>query len=189
MSGAVAERITFEAYFVYAVVLCSLIYPVVAHWGWAGGFMSPWRSEERDQLFLGCGAIDFAGSGVVHMVGGIAALVGAKFLGPRTGRFTSEPFVLPEYGPIFQVLGTLILFTGWFGFNGVSTLAITGYGGVAGKTMATTALAGSSGCLTCVLIGRIVEGHIDVSLANNGVIGGLVASKSNDFFIVYLFIH
>lgn len=174
VSGAVAERITFEAYFVYVTVLCSLIYPFVVHWGWAAGFMSAWRSNNKDDLFLGCGVVDFAGSGVVHMVGGVAALVAIYFLGARKGRFDGGEFILPDYGPIFQNLGTLILFTGWFGFNGVSTLAITGLGHVASKTMATTAIAASSGCLTNVLMGYFIEGFVDPGLANNGVLAGLV---------------
>lgn len=84
VSGAVAERVSFNAYIVYSVVLTSFIYPVVVHWGWAGGWASAWR---EDDLLFDCGVIDFAGSGVVHMTGGIAALCAAIAVGPRLGRF------------------------------------------------------------------------------------------------------
>lgn len=137
--------------------------------------MSAWRSNNKRDLFLGCGVVDFAGSGVVHLVGGTAALFAISFLGARKGRFSGAEWVLPDYGPIFQNLGTLILFTGWFGFNGVSTLAITGLGHVASKVMATTAIAASAGCLTNVLTGYFIEGFVDPGLANNGVLAGLVA--------------
>jgi len=109
------------------------------------------------------------------MTGGMAALIGAAFLGPRHGRFSGKKLVYPDYAPIFQALGTLILFMGWFGFNGVSTLAISGLSGVAGKTMAATAIAASAGCVSTVIIGRIFSGIVDYSLANNGILAGLVA--------------
>ena len=106
----------------YAVCLTSFIYPVVAHNGWsATGWASPWR--EKDILF-GCGLLDFAGSGVVHMTGGVAAFWAVFFLGPRRHRFPK----LPGYAFVFQTLGTLILWFGWYGFNGASTLLIVGYG-------------------------------------------------------------
>lgn len=177
VSGAVAERITFEAYFMYAVTLCALVYPFVVHWCWGDGFMSAFRSDEKDELLFGCGVIDFAGSGVVHMTGGIAAIVGVLLLGPRLGRYTEgSSFKLPQYAPIFQCLGTLILFVGWFGFNGVSTLQISGgSSAVAAKAMCTTAIAGAASCITAVAIGRFHLGYIDFGLANNGLLGGLVA--------------
>ncbi|CAM9629613.1 unnamed protein product [Ectocarpus sp. 8 AP-2014] len=87
VSGAVAERVSFNAYIIYSVILTSFIYPVVVHWGWAGGWASAWR--ETDLLF-GCGVIDFAGSGVVHMTGGLAALCATIVVGPRTGRFNED---------------------------------------------------------------------------------------------------
>ncbi|CAN0392038.1 unnamed protein product, partial [Discosporangium mesarthrocarpum] len=94
VSGAVVERVTFGAYVIYAVSLLGFIYPVVVHWGWSSnGWASAWRWEN---LLMDCGALDFAGSGVVHMTGGIAALVGAWMLGPRAGRFVDGvPVGLP----------------------------------------------------------------------------------------------
>ena len=120
--------------------------------------------------------MDFAGSGVVHMTGGICALVGVYFLGARTGRFhpeTGKPVAvnLPKYAPIFQALGTMVLFMGWFAFNGVSTLSIAGYGNVAAKAMAATAISAAAGCLTCVSLGMAVGGYLDYGLANNGILG------------------
>ena len=166
-----------QAYFIYAVGLSALVYPFVVHWAWSDGFMSAFRSDERDELLFGCGAVDFAGSGVVHMTGGVAALIGVIFLGPRLGRFDEgSQFKLPDYAPIFQCLGTLILFLGWFGFNGVSTLMISGgRSAVAAKAICTTVIAGSSACVTSVMIGRFHLGYINFELANNGLLAGLVA--------------
>lgn len=85
VSGSVAERVNFEAYIVYSIVLTAFLYPFVVHWGWGGGFASSFRGNEVDDLLLGCGVLDFAGSGVVHMVGGVAALVACVMIGPRKG--------------------------------------------------------------------------------------------------------
>jgi Amt family ammonium transporter len=178
VSGAVAERVQFTAYLIYAFVLVLWVYPVVVQWGWGGaGWASAWKDEPADK-FMGVGVIDFAGSGVVHMVGGTAALFGAIFIGPRTGRFnkeTGEPQELPQQSAAFQALGTLILWFGWYGFNSVSTLAIGGLAGVAAKTAVTTTLAAAAGCMTCLLLGKISDGVIDNGLANNGVLAGLVS--------------
>jgi Amt family ammonium transporter len=183
VSGAVAERVQFTAYLVYAFVLILWVYPVVVHWGWSGdGWASAWKDDQADKLF-GCGVIDFAGSGVVHMVGGTAALVGAIVIGPRKGRFdpeTGEPRDLPQQSATFQALGTLILWFGWYGFNSVSTLAlgVSGFTGelasVASKTAVTTTLAAAAGCMTNLLLGKLTSGVIDNGLANNGVLAGLV---------------
>jgi len=134
VSGAVAERVAFSGYIVYSIVLTSFIYPIVVHWGWnTEGWATAWSSDE-DLLFMGCGVIDFAGSGVVHMTGGIAALIAAKIVGPRKGRFIEGVCKdLPQQSAVLQTLGTLILWFGWYGFNGASTLYIVGYAGVAAK--------------------------------------------------------
>lgn len=121
MSGAVAERVAFNAYVIYSIVLTSFIYPVVVHWGWApDGWASPW-SDDADSLLFNCGVIDFAGSGVVHMTGGVAALLAAIAVGPRLGRFNEDGTAnsLPQQSAVLQTLGTLILWFGWYGFNGV----------------------------------------------------------------------
>lgn len=121
VSGAVAERVSFNAYVIYSIILTSFIYPVVVHWGWSGdGWASPWSGDADSRLF-GCGTIDFAGSGVVHMTGGVAALFAAHSVGPRLGRFNEDGTAnsLPQQSAVLQTLGTLILWFGWYGFNGV----------------------------------------------------------------------
>lgn len=171
-SGCVAERVSFNAYIVYAIVLTSFIYPVVVHWGWAGGFFSAFS---EDPLF-GCGAIDFAGSGVVHSVGGIAALCASCVIGPRVGRFGTDGTVrsLPEQSTVLQTLGTLIIWLGWYGFNGVSTLGIVGLSGVAAKTMVTTTISAAFGSITSVILAKLKLGYWDAGAANNGILSGLV---------------
>ena len=123
--GTVAERCSFTAYMTYSICLTGFIYPVIVCWGWnVTGWASAWRTDE--DLLFGCGLIDFAGSAVVHMTGGVAAFWGAFFLGPRLARGGKKAKKLmplpsdyaPVYGPIFQTLGTLILWMGWYGFNG-----------------------------------------------------------------------
>mmetsp|Transcript_23009 Transcript_23009/g.33385 ORF Transcript_23009/g.33385 Transcript_23009/m.33385 type:complete len:486 (-) Transcript_23009:187-1644(-) len=177
VSGAVAERVSFKGYLIYATVLTVFVYPIVVHWGWsAEGWATAW-TEDPDILLFDCGVVDFAGSGVVHMTGGCAALVAAIAVGPRLGRFNPDGSVndLPQQSAVLQTLGTLILWFGWFGFNGVSTLAISGLAGVAARTMVTTAIAAASGALTTVTLGKILTGIIDIGLANNGILAGLVS--------------
>lgn len=103
VSGAVAERVSFNAYVIYSIVLTSFIYPVVVHWGWAGGWASAWVDSD---LLFDCGVIDFAGSGVVHMTGGIAALCAAIVVGPRIGRFNENGTAntLPQQSAVLQVM-------------------------------------------------------------------------------------
>lgn len=173
VSGAVVERVTFGAYVIYAVCLLGFIYPIVVHWGWGGGWASAWREEN---LLLDCGVLDFAGSGVVHMTGGVAAFVGAWLLGPRSGRFIDGvPVELPQLSFVYQTLGTLCLWMGWYGFNGVSTLYIVGYGEVAARAMVNTTIAGGFACVTSVTVAYLRLGYVDITAANNGVLGGLVA--------------
>lgn len=173
VSGAVAERCSFGAYLTYSMVLSGFIYPVVVHMGWSGdGKFSPWRTN---RLVGGCGMIDFAGSGVVHMTGGIASLVASIFVGPRKGRFGPNAVHLEQQSAIFQSLGVLILWVGWYGFNGVSTLAIAGYGGLAAHVMMTTTISAATACLTTTILGYACTHIIDPSNANNGILAGLVS--------------
>eukprot|EP00903_Cladosiphon_okamuranus_P016044 g14814.t1 len=184
VSGAVAERVSFNAYILYSIVLTSFIYPVVVHWGWAGGWASAWFDtsdpEMTTELLFDCGVIDFAGSGVVHMTGGVAALCAAIVVGPRTGRFNEDGTAntLPQQSAVLQSLGTLILWFGWYGFNGVSTLAVVdvdgGLSGVAAKTMVTTTVSGAFGALTTVLLAKLNIHYWDAGSANNGLLAGLV---------------
>ena len=172
VSGTVSERTSLNAYVIYTVVLTSFVYPVVVHWGWAGG----WTSSFIENRLFGCGLLDFAGSGVVHMTGGIAALCGSYVVGPRIGRFNQDGSVnnLPQQSPVYQTLGTLILWMGWYGFNGVSTLAIVGASSVAAKTMVTTTISAASAGLASVVISRFDKSFWDFGSAMNGVLAGLV---------------
>jgi len=177
VSGTVAERVSFNAYIMYSIVLTAFIYPVVVHWGWSGG---GWASAFSEDPLFGCGVIDFAGSGVVHMTGGFAALCATSVIGPRTGRFGEDGTVrvLPEQSTVLQTLGTLIIWLGWYGFNGVSTLGIVGLSGVAAKTMVTTTISAAFGSLTTVLLAKSKLGYWDAGSANNGILAGLVGITS-----------
>ncbi|CAM9552965.1 unnamed protein product [Ectocarpus fasciculatus] len=179
VSGAVAERIDFNAYIVYSIALTSFIYPVVVHWAWSGGWASAF--VEEDDLLFGCGLLDFAGSGVVHGLGGLAALCACIVVGPRAGRFNSDGTVnsLPQQSALFQTLGTLILWWGWYGFNGVSTLALSGGGAaIAAKVMVITTISASFGAITNSIIGKVDLGYWDSGAANNGLLAGLVGITS-----------
>jgi ammonium transporter, Amt family len=163
VSGAVAERMKFGAYLVVAVVMTALIYPVVGAWTWGGGFL--------DQL----GFSDFAGSTIVHLTGGIGALVGAAILGPRIGKYdpqTGRPRAIPGHSMPFAAFGVLFLFFGWFGFNGGSVLALDG--AAIAAVLVTTALAASGGAITSALVTRLRNGKYDVAMIGNGILAGLV---------------
>lgn len=163
VSGAVAERMKFGAYVVVAIVMTGIIYPVVGAWTWGGG----WVSE--------LGFTDFAGSTIVHLTGGVAALVGAAFLGPRIGKFdakTGKARAIPGHSIVLGALGTLLLFFGWFGFNGGSVLALDGE--VIGYVIVTTALAGGSGGTAAGIFTRLTNGKWDVAMMANGILAGLV---------------
>mmetsp|Transcript_18672 Transcript_18672/g.58714 ORF Transcript_18672/g.58714 Transcript_18672/m.58714 type:complete len:461 (+) Transcript_18672:173-1555(+) len=173
VSGAVAERCGMFAYATYAFVLTAFVYPVVAHWVWSDkGFLSAFKSEPYKNV----GTIDFAGCGVVHMVGGLAAGIGAYVLGPRIGRFdpSTDQSIFQGHSTPLTVLGTFLLWVGWYGFNGASTLAIQGYGGVAAHVFMTTTIAAATGCLTTVFLGYMLTHIIDPGFANNGILAGLV---------------
>ncbi len=164
VSGAVAERVKFKAYFIYAVFISAFIYPVVVNWVWSG---EGWLST-LDTPF-----IDLAGGSVVHVTGGIAALVGAMILGPRIGRFDEDGNSLPIPGhnlPL-AILGVFILLIGWFGFNAGSVLtANLSIGAVA----AMTALGGAAGGIGAALASWLTLKTPDVTLIGNGLLGGLV---------------
>jgi Amt family ammonium transporter len=178
VSGAVAERVTFGCYIAYSIILTAFIYPVVVHSGWSGnGWASAWREED---LLFGCGVTDFAGSGVVHLTGAVAALVAAIVVGPRIGRFEEKGLKMPQQSVIFQTLGTLILWFGWYGFNGVSTLALSGLSSVASHAMVTTTISAGAACLSTVAITYFLspDHEISISAANNGILAGLVGITS-----------
>ncbi|MFA9445816.1 ammonium transporter [Egicoccus sp. AB-alg6-2] len=163
VSGAVAERIKFGAYLVVVMVLTGLIYPVVGAWTWGGGWLA------------GLGFTDFAGSTIVHLTGGAAALVAAAVIGPRIGKFaprTGRARAIPGHSMPLAALGTLLLFFGWFGFNGGSVLALDGP--ALGHVIVTTAMAGCAGGLAAALFTRARSGKFDVAMTANGILAGLV---------------
>ncbi len=169
VSGAVAERMRFSAYLALAGLVSLLIYPVFGHWAWAGawGLSGPGWLAER-------GFVDFAGSTVVHSVGGWVALVAVLMVGPRSGRFPEgqAPSVIPAGNLPIAMLGVLLLYFGWLGFNGGSTLAFDQR--VPGVLLHTT-LAAVSGCAAGLLLGRWWRGYYEVMYLLNGLIAGLVA--------------
>ena len=174
VSGAVAERTKFAAYLIYTVVITAVIYPVVTHWVWGDGFLSAYASEIQ---FGDNGMIDFAGSTVVHSVGGWAALVGAIMVGARRGKFGPGGIVnaLPGHSMPLGFLGVMILWIGWYGFNAGSTLGLSGgFADLAARVAVTTTLAAGAGAATAMVISRLRTGHSDLSLTLNGVLGGLV---------------
>jgi len=186
VAGTVAERCKMVAYLCYSFMLTAFVYPVVNHsiWG-ARGFLSAFHSGSEGLLF-GSGMIDFAGSGVVHMTGGATALIAAIILGPRIGRFYDkdgnalpEPGTFAPHSVALQVLGTFILWVGWYGFNPGSTLAID-YPDVTGLCAVTTTLAAAAGCVSALftdtLLGAAKTGEFeyDLSYAMNGALSGLV---------------
>ena len=170
-TGALAERWKFAGFCLFSVFLTSIIYPVYGCWVWAGG----WLADLGVNYGLGNGHLDFAGSSVVHMTGGITALVTAKLLGPRIGKYNKDGSAnaIPGHNIPMVVLGTLILAFGWFGFNTGSTLAVTDLriSSVAVCTMLATA----AGCSTSLLYMWIVYGKPDPTMGCNGLLAGAVA--------------
>ena len=167
VSGTLAERVKLWSFFLFIVVLTAVIYPVIGSWTWGGG----WLSERGFQ--------DFAGSTIVHSTGGWAALAGAIVVGARAGKFRPDGTVrsTPPSNVPAVTLGVLILWMGWFGFNGGSQLAMsTGVDAVAiSNILANTNLAAAAGVMAAIALSRPVLGRIDLLAGLNGAIGGLVA--------------
>ena len=178
-TGAMAERWKFLAFVGYGFFISILIYPIFGNWVWGGG----WLSQLGSNLGLGHGAVDFAGSGVVHMVGGVTALVGAKILGPRIGKFKKDgtPNAIPGHHIPMGIAGALILAFGWFGFNPGSTLAGTDLriGVIATNTM----LASAGGAFSAMLYMWFRFGKPDPTMAANGLLAGLVAITAPCAFV------
>lgn len=182
VSGAVAERLQFRAYAVYTVFISGFVYPVVAHWVWSN---SGWLSARR----LACGAdtytpfftktnglMDFAGSGVVHMVGGGAALMGAIILGPRIGRFKEGKLVEFEpSSPTNMALGVFILWLGWYGFNSGSTQCFNNCMEVAAQIAVNTTLSVGASGLTCLALAVLLGSPGDIGPMLNGILAGAVS--------------
>jgi Amt family ammonium transporter len=167
VSGALAERVRFWPFAIFTIVLTGLIYPVSGHWTWGGG----WLAE--------LGFKDFAGSTIVHSVGGWAALIGIAVLGPRSGRFdaSGRPQVIPPSSLPIVTLGTFILWLGWFGFNGGSQLSFASPDdamAVAGIFVNTNAAA-AGGVIAVIIAAQIVYERLDLTLILNGALAGLVS--------------
>ncbi|RAP75430.1 ammonium transporter [Paenibacillus montanisoli] len=172
VSGAVAERIHFRAYILYAIAMTGLIYPVAGHWVWAVG---GWLGK--------LGMIDFAGSAVIHALGGFAALAAAIFIGPRIGKFTPDGksnIVPPSNLPLASV-GAFILWFGWFGFNSGSTLSATN--GSIGHIAITTMLSAAAGGATCILFTMLRYKKADPPMVINGSLAGLVGITAGCSFV------
>jgi Amt family ammonium transporter len=162
VSGAMAERTKFLSYLVYSLVISAVIYPVVGHWIWGGGWLSA------------MGFHDFAGSTVVHSVGGWAALVGAKIIGPRIGKYSQgESNVIPGHSITLGALGVFILWFGWFGFNPGSTLSMADPS-IVGHIFMTTNLSAAAGALSAMTLTWMKNKKPDVGLTLNGALAGLV---------------
>eukprot|EP00775_Hariotina_reticulata_P002904 gene2904-3192_t len=182
-AGAVAERFNFNAYLGYTVFISAWVYPVVVHWVWSpNGWLSAFNT--KTPLF-GSGMIDFAGSGVVHMVGGLSGLMGCILVGPRLGRFDSngQPVDMPGHSATLVVLGTCLLWFGWYGFNPGSTLNIVSLSGTgsanffltSGRAAVTTTLSGGAGVLTALITTFVRHKAWDLISVCNGALVGFVS--------------
>ena len=167
VSGALAERIKLWPFLIFTVLLTSVIYPIQASWKWGGGFLD------------GMGFQDFAGSTVVHSVGGWAALTGAIILGPRIGKYAKDGKVIPIPGSnlALATLGTFILWLGWFGFNGGSQLAMGSIGDVAdvSRIFSNTNAAAAGGAIAALILTQVLYKKPDLTMILNGALAGLVS--------------
>ena len=166
VSGAVAERIKLGAFMLYALLVVAFVYPIVGSWQWGGGFFSSFTE--------GTGFYDFAGSTLVHSVGGWSALVAIIFLGARVGRFekNGKPNAIPGHNLPISAAGVLILWLGWFGFNGGSVLSADP--ALTSLVLVTTSLAAAAGGIFAFVFSLILYKNYDVTMFMNGILGGLV---------------
>ncbi len=174
VSGALAERIKLWPFLIFIVILTSVIYPIQASWKWGGGFL--------DTQY---GFLDFAGSTVVHSVGGWAALAGALILGPRIGKYRGgsvHPY--PGSNLPLATLGTFILWLGWFGFNGGSQLAMGTVGDVSdvARIFANTNTAAAGGAIAAMIMTQVLYGKIDLTMVLNGALAGLVSITAEPLY-------
>jgi len=169
VSGGVAERVQFPGYLVFTIVMTSWIYPVVVHWTWGYGWLAGGGINDT-------GFMDFAGSGIVHMCGGVGALVGAAVVGPRSGRFDGEESFDPHSLPLI-VLGTFILWFGWYGFNCGSTLGMTttSQGTMAAQVAMNTTLSAAACGLVVLALRFAIFRKYDIGGMCNGILAGLVS--------------
>jgi len=166
VAGACAERLKLQAYLIYSGIVTAIIYSIYGHWVWGGGWLAT--------LPFGVGARDFAGSGVVHAIGGLVSLAAIMLLGPRIGKFNRDgtPNAIPGHDVGYIVLGTFVLFFGWFGFNPGSTLAATDLR--ISVIAVNTFLAGAAGAVLVCYWTFLKTGKVDIALTCNGALAGLV---------------
>jgi Amt family ammonium transporter len=182
VTGAAAERWKFAAFAISSVFLAAITYPLYANWAWGGG----WLSQLGTNYGLGHGYCDFAGSGVVHAVGGVSALAVSMIIGPRIGKYSRDgkPHPMPGHDITMVLIGCFILAFGWFGFNPGSTLGASGSGDLRIGTIAVnTMLAGCTGSFGALLYMWIRFGKPDASMAGNGLLAGLVAITAPSGFV------
>jgi ammonium transporter, Amt family len=172
VSGAVAERIKFMSFLIFSLLLVGVAYPITGHWIWGGGWLYK------------LGFFDFAGSTVVHAMGGWSALVGAIFLGPRIGKYNADGSAnaIPAHNMSIATLGALILWLGWFGFNPGSTMGV-GNGNALVHIALTTNTAGAFGAISATIVAWLYLGKPDLSMVINGLLAGLVAVTAPCAFI------
>jgi len=172
VAGGMAERMKFQAYLIYSFLISAIVYPIVGHWIWGGGWLSS------------MGFADFAGSTVVHTVGGFAALAGTRMLRPREGKYglDGKPKVLAGHSIPLASLGVFILWFGWFGFNAGSTLGVSGGAGIA-RVAINTNLAAALGGIAAMVTVWMRFGKPDLSMAMNGALAGLVAITAPCAFV------
>ena len=173
-SGAMAGRTKFSAYLLFSALMTAFIYPIVVHWTWGGGLIAKFNNSDGGWNIGGSGVYsDFAGSGIVHLTGGVAALMGAIALGPRIGKYgpDGKPRAIPGHNIVFTVIGVFILWLGWFGFNPGSELAADGY--VMSVAVNTLIAAAAGGAVSAIVV-VMKTGKPDVGMVGNGVLGGLV---------------
>jgi ammonium transporter, Amt family len=169
--GGFAERAKLSVYFIFSILFTAVIYPVIGHWVWGGG----WLGE--------LGMQDFAGSTVVHLQGGVAALVATLLLKPRIGKYNSNGTsnLIPGHNQVYTVLGVIILWIGWFGFNAGSTLGVSN--GLFGHVALTTQLATAAGAVVALIASWIYTGKADITAMLNGVLAALVAITAACAFV------
>jgi Amt family ammonium transporter len=167
VSGAVAERIKVSAYLIFTLFYVTLTYPIVGSWQWGGGFLKTLGGE------AGGGFYDFAGSTLVHSVGGWAALVGAILVGPRLGKYVEGKIIVkPASSVPLATIGVFLLWLGWFGFNGGSVLSANP--AIVSLVLVTTSLAACAGAISATLMTRFITKKLDLGMTLNGILAGLV---------------
>ncbi len=168
VSGAVAERVKLGAFMIFTVIYVGLVYPIAGSWQWGGGFLSSMSYGNADGFY------DFAGSTLVHSVGGWAALIAIYLLGARIGKFDEhgKPKAIPGHNIPFATAGVLILWLGWFGFNGGSVLSADP--ATTSLVLVTTALAAASGGVAAFIVSTLRYKNYDITMFLNGILGGLV---------------